>query len=426
MSNLIDNLFKKALDNQKCEPPAHIWQNVEKQLGKRRRVVGIWWLRGAAAITLLAALTGLWQLKQPDPIRKMAGTVKQNVYIPSADRRAPEKTEVKIVALPPVRVVETEFPIEKVRSIPGDKPIPMDILKSAESVSLANSTPAPRLNINTVRRNIIPLTSKEALKNNLQYLALLENHVQEERIKERVNIALSGHVVPAYSSGNYSSSVKNTRGFSYSDQQMEGLVSTGGGLRLSVSKGKRLSLQTGIFYSRMGQTTTEDNTGAQVASFALAGTERRVATPLGNVKAKRKAIAYRSSDATVLNSIANTDEAFEQVFGTVEIPLYLRYKLNDNKVLFSLSGGFSGNFIVDNKIYLKSGNDKELLGSTEDIRNFNMSTDWGLGIEYPINRRIKIMIEPGFKYYLQSLSRNDEINFKPYMFTLSTGIGFEF
>ena len=67
-----------------------------------------------------------------------------------------------------------------------------------------------------------------------------------------------------------------------------------------------------------------------------------------------------------------------------------------------------------------------MLGSTENIRKFNLSTDLGLGVEYPLGRKVKLMVEPGFRYFLQSLSKNDLIDFKPYTFTLSTGIGIEF
>lgn len=63
---------------------------------------------------------------------------------------------------------------------------------------------------------------------------------------------VSGHFVPAYSSGSYSSSLKNSRGVSYSSNQMDGLMNVGGGLKLSVSANKRFSVQTGLFYSRMG------------------------------------------------------------------------------------------------------------------------------------------------------------------------------
>ena len=139
-------------------------------------------------------------------------------------------------------------------------------------------------------------------------------------------------------------------------------------------------------------------------------------------------IAFRTAEAIVLNTMSeNTEETLEQVFGSVEIPMYVRYMLySGNKFSLGVTGGLNGGFIVSNKVYLESENGKELLGSTENIRKFNLSTDLSLGVEYPVTRKIKIMLEPGFRYYLQSLSRNERINFKPYTFTLSTGIGIEF
>ena len=160
---------------------------------------------------------------------------------------------------------------------------------------------------------------------------------------------------------------------------------------------------------------------------SLQHSDRMIATPLGNIKTHTQGVAYRSPEAILLSSLnSSSSETIEQTFGTLEIPLHVRYLLNNNKVLFAVSGGVSGNFIVNNKVFLRNGRDKEYIGSTEDIRNFNISTDIGLGMEYPVTSNIRIMIEPGFKYFLQSLSRNDDIDFNPYLFTFSTGIGIRF
>ena len=66
------------------------------------------------------------------------------------------------------------------------------------------------------------------------------------------------------------------------------------------------------------------------------------------------------------------------------------------------------------------------MGEAENIRTFNISTNVGFGIEYPLSKSIRLKLEPGFKYYLQSLSKNSDIDFKPYSFTFSTGIGINF
>lgn len=428
MSNNIDNLFKKALQEQKCEPPARVWENIERQLDKPKRVVGGWWWRGVAAAALIIASVGIWQLNKQDV------SLPQTEFVHSSTPAVLPENPVDFTLksgsndLLVASNAEMESVNEMVEqpTISRNQITPAQVFKSESENTVSNTPITESIIIKDVRRNFIPLTSKEALKNNQTYQALLNDEPEEKKTAEKVKIALSGHFTPAYSSGSYSSSVQNTRGYDYSDNQMSGLMNLGGGLKLSVSTGKRFSIQTGVFYSRMGQETSENNRGPRKAALSLNARTSRMATPLGNIKTNRKAVAYRSSEAIVLNSIADNDETLEQVFGTVEIPLHVRYRLNDNKVLFSLTGGFSGNIIVNNKVYMKNGSDKELLGSTEDIRNFNMSTDWGLGVEYPVSRRIKIMLEPGFKYYLQSLSRNSQIDFKPYMFTLSTGIGIEF
>lgn len=427
MSNNIDNLFKKALHEQRCEPPARVWENIEKHLNRRRRLQAIWWYRSIAAVALLAVCVSIWQLSHQEQVSQTQEMAKSNC--PVVKPAIPDvKQEISV--FPEVALADNMNEKEKKSLRFSDvrkEIVPMDIRKTEYQATIKNKNLPVRIDKQVIRTDFIPLTSREAFKNNQQYQALLNEVQHEQKTKDKVKFALSGHFTPGYSSGNYSSSVKNTKGYSYSDDQMDGLMNAGGGLKLSISKGKRLSFQTGIFYSRMGQKTTENDEPVRTAAFVSPSSEKRVATPLGNIKSRRKAVAYRSTEAIVLNSIAaNKEETFEQIFGAVEVPLYVRYKLNDNKMSFSVSGGFSGNFIVNNKVYLKTGSEKELLGSTEDIRNFNMSTDWSIGMEYPLSRKIKIMLEPGFKYYLQSLSRNADIDFKPYMFTLSTGIGIEF
>ncbi|MEG0796504.1 MAG: hypothetical protein RR397_08400 [Odoribacter sp.] len=428
MSNNLDQLFKKALQERSCEPPPYIWNKIEQRLDQRRRRIGGWWLRGAAAAALLAGVVAIWQLRQSEEEVKMAAISEIVVPLTTEDlsfvqvKTTGVEIEKKVSLLPPKIVIPAKIPttLKRIESLPI-------VIASAVVFGLDHSTSEEvRLKVSTIRRNFIPLTSQDALKNNLAYQLLLQETPHPEKSEnDKMKIALSGHFVPTYSSGTYSSSIKSPQGRSYGNNQMSGLMNAGGGLKIAVSTGKRFSLQTGLFYSRMGQKTTEK--GGYVSMSTFDGqSEPRYLTPLGNVKSRTKAVAYRNPGALILNSVGNTDQTLEQVFGTLEIPLQMRYKLNDNKFSFSVVGGFSGNFIVNNKVYLKSGGDKELIGSTEDIRNFNMSTDWGLGVEYPLTRKIKVMVEPGFRYYLQSLSHNRAIDFKPYMFTFSTGIGIEF
>ena len=59
MSENIDKLFKKALQEQECNPPAYVWEGIQQQLNKRPRIIGKWWLRGIAETEIVISI-GLW------------------------------------------------------------------------------------------------------------------------------------------------------------------------------------------------------------------------------------------------------------------------------------------------------------------------------------------------------------------------------
>ena len=433
MNNNLDHLFKKALQDKSCEPPPYIWGNIERQLNKNKHKVALWWWRTAAAAAVVAAFIGIWLFYSVEsPEIEVAGITGTEILKTKDSTNLPDTFSDSIQEEKTVQYVTKETVTEVPVLIAQNKRTelePIQMHRAGEAGFIEQTAPDYAISTRKLQRNFIPLTSKEAYQNQKEYQKLLNTPTSlTTDEKRKIKVMVSGHFVPAYSSGSYSSSLKNSRGVSYSSNQMDGLMNVGGGLKLSVSANKRFSVQTGSFYSRMGQKTSGAGSGVRAMMLpSLQHSDRMIATPLGNIKTRTQGVAYRSPEAILLSSLnSSSSETIEQTFGTLEIPLHVRYLLNNNKVLFAVSGGVSGNFIVNNKVFLRNGRDKEYIGSTEDIRNFNISTDIGLGMEYPVTSNIRIMIEPGFKYFLQSLSRNDDIDFKPYLFTFSTGIGIRF
>lgn len=433
MNNNLDHLFKKALQDKSYEPPPYIWGNIERQLNKNKHKVALWWWRTAAAAAVVAAFIGIWLFYSVEsPEIEVAGITGTEILKTKDSTNLPDTFSDSIQEEKTVQYVTKETVTEVPVLIAQNKRTelePIQMHRAGEAGFIEQTAPDYAISTRKLQRNFIPLTSKEAYQNQKEYQKLLNTPTSlTTDEKRKIKVMVSGHFVPAYSSGSYSSSLKNSRGVSYSSNQMDGLMNVGGGLKLSVSANKRFSVQTGLFYSRMGQKTSGAGSGVRAMMLpSLQHSDRMIATPLGNIKTRTQGVAYRSPEAILLSSLnSSSSETIEQTFGTLEIPLHVRYLLNNNKVLFAVSGGVSGNFIVNNKVFLRNGRDKEYIGSTEDIRNFNISTDIGLGMEYPVTSNISIMIEPGFKYFLQSLSRNDDIDFKPYLFTFSTGIGIRF
>lgn len=437
MSNNLDRLFKNALRNRTCEPPPRVWENIEASLKSRRRKLIPWWIRSAAAAALVAAAIWLLQLRERESQEIQWVKVLPPVVEPVVFPEPIVQPEINNEAQPMPHTGQPNPVVSPVLEIPAPvtamRPAKIDSKIESSPVQLALQEPS------SLRREIIPLVNGQALKNGEAYYALLKSEMpdrqtkaeeKEQKSDRNLKLALSGHVAPVYTSGTYRTTATNARGYRYSNSQMNGQMNVSGGVRLSIATDKKLSVQTGLFYSRMGQQTDEKMPRPQSMAFATDAareTGEYIVTPLGNLNSRTKGVAYRSEEAIMLSNNNNSRTSnIEQVFNTVEIPLALRYRFFDQKIRLSVAGGFSGNIIVDNRVYLIKGDEKEYIGSTEDIRRFNLSTDLGIGIEYPISQSIKIMLEPGFKYYLQSLSRNSQIDYKPYMFSLSTGIGIEF
>lgn len=431
MSNNIDSLFKKAYQNRHAKPPAYIWENINQQLQarQRKRKMVLWRYRSAAAIALLLAIAGVTMLKNTPEVEP----VLYSSVVPSANKLeyAQPRPQLAVIAplVQPIPVIEKRVPEKRTL-------FPELTAESPEENEVALTTP-PCFFGKLTSRNYIPLVSKQSYKTLRLYQQILEEEPFEKKhvpvSDKKTKILLSGHIAPGYASGSYKAPEAQNRNYAYSKEQMRGIFNFSGGMKIAIIPHKRLSIQTGIVYTRMGQKTGENRAytymenskaPAYILSPLGAVNKKVTSSPLGNIKSRSTAEVVGAP--SFITSKNGSSSEIEQIFDALEIPVAVKYYLNNNKVRLSIAAGFSGSFIVSNKAYLNYENSREYIGSTENIREFNISTDWAIGIEYPISRKIKIILEPGFRYYLQSISEDENIDFKPYMFSLSTGIGINF
>ncbi len=117
--------------------------------------------------------------------------------------------------------------------------------------------------------------------------------------------------------------------------------------------------------------------------------------------------------------------AMTQQFGYLEVPLELNYNLIDSKIGLNLIGGLSSLFLVDNSVSLRSGNETTQIGKANNINNVNFSTNIGLGIDYNFTSKVKLNIEPIFKYQLNTFSEVDG-TFNPFSVGIYSGLTFKF
>ena len=119
-------------------------------------------------------------------------------------------------------------------------------------------------------------------------------------------------------------------------------------------------------------------------------------------------------------------QGVEQNFTYLEVPLYVRYQLVDKTFGLGISGGVSTNILVGNKVYTSDGTGKSNIGKTQDMRELSYSTGIGLGLSYKFIDNLSAQVQPVFKYYLNSLSSNSSVDFRPYSFGIQAGISYRF
>lgn len=442
MSDNLEKLFKKALDEVTVEPPARVWEGVNAHFNRKRQRKLFLYSGVAAAIALLLAISLF-----------LENSVSEGYVSPTP--LASNINTIKLENNSLVHIISTSNRIPSFKHSTNKKNIKISPLAKNQSITLAlagNEVSSDLMN-SRIQDLSIPIVNGNALENQKKYIDLLhlyptestyaardkeEEKIQETpkpqkiRNKEKNSFSVGGYVSPGYTSGSYHQSNANSRTTQFSDDQMSGLFNVTGGITFAVKPNKRISIETGVGYSRMGQKTDEMQVYSPQLAMSTSGNKQllasnvQVATPLGSVKSKATAAVY-SMDANIALKDSQTPEgSIEQQFDAIEVPLLFRYRLNNNRVKFSVLGGFGASFMVRNETYLEYEGTRESMGQTDDIRKFNISTNFGIGLEYPITKSIHFRIEPGFKYYLQSLSKNSDIEFKPYTFTFSTGIGINF
>ncbi|SIS37890.1 hypothetical protein SAMN05421766_101202 [Zobellia uliginosa] len=114
-----------------------------------------------------------------------------------------------------------------------------------------------------------------------------------------------------------------------------------------------------------------------------------------------------------------------QQFGYLEVPLELEYALIDRKLGVNLLGGVSSLFLIDNSISLTSGDLTTEIGEANNVNSVNFSTNVGFGVNYNFTPKIRLNIEPVFKYQLNTFS-NVSGDFRPFSIGVYSGLNFKF
>jgi hypothetical protein len=269
---------------------------------------------------------------------------------------------------------------------------------------------------------------------------------------------MGGQMAPLYSYRNLNSDYPGGQDLNKLNDMEKGVIAYAGGVAVAYKPTKRLSVESGIYYSKYGQEKTDINAVAvnqnatgntyetngtdgsgsyiQITITNSTGTITNQASGGAQFFDNDKTIAHDGeTNANVLNIPtqetgadvkASDNMTAYQYFNYLEVPLNVKYKVIDRKLDFNLLGGISTDFLTGNSVKIADNGKKYDYGETDEISKVNYSGTVGIGFEYPVMANLMFTIEPKFRYFLNPIDKSVYLNVYPYSFGLFAGISYVF
>ncbi len=451
----MDELFRSGLKDYAPAPPTEIWGRIERDIVKNRKTVLLpLFLKIAAGIVLIASITWLmWRSfnsssqKQvlsetiqsaPSDVKAASETITPNEIrksstVPVSSPNVPEKelvTPVETAISETTEELAILFEESEVEVAPQEVVTYDNIISPMNSRDLMVSSAFADNNYPLIKPGYTEIDYNELIIQ--QNLLALEDQKNNDR-KEGLGWSVGGQAGPQYT---YRDVYVNTPSYPVNnfDKYESGLVAYAGGLQFEIEPSSRFSIQSGIYYSKMGQTKSTLQSNPDISTtYTTPNTidepERGsnmpdVVNSTGNITFDKDLSPPVSDDENIDWTVGLVTA--EQYFEYVEIPFIFRYLIIDRKMDVNLCSGLWANFLVGNKATATDNEDFTTEGETKEINTFGYSGSVSVGLAYPVARNIDISLEPFFKYYLSPINTNPETNVYPYSIGVLTGISYSF
>ncbi len=482
-----DDVFRDKLKNYRKEPPEEIWEGILANMNAGRSRNRVIYFRAIAAgvAILLAAGTGYYFLdhkgesSSPKSISIAQKEIRDSSADSPVDAEAIPRSENHRVAVQKGHPEEEEKEMTGRNAVhaTGKDEVPARVKTAlAAETGLASSSASPPLN--PVPEEQFPLPEK-TMPSRLKLPVDVLNHplfagvpvkIEDTIIRPAPEVTLPAGILltdfelppaekektdklfisaafsPVYSYRSLGSEENGLSGY-YADSEQP-RISYSGGVSIGYQASRRLSLQTGLVYSRLGIQVNSIATfssgmdysgsaskadhvlfiGNSIGEVTRASGDQVILSSNNPSKDIRQDNTFTPGGNMVLDGITALPASLnlDQWFHFVEVPFMVQYKFIDRTVDLNLLGGLSTNFLLADEVILDENGDKSYFGTTGDIRKINYSGNLGLGMDIDLSKNLFFTFEPQFKYYLNSLNNHNLIISRPYYLGLYTGIRFKF
>jgi hypothetical protein len=433
----IDLLFRNGLKDFEVLPPPGLWDGIHSAIKMKTRP--IIYLRAAAAVTVLLTMSLLAYRWSREMSLGPAGSViafnvpasSPVIYNPIDNTQYLPEKKYNTDNNSSNVLVETENQVainEEIETIAS----PEQILNVPESKSLY-LTKNELINglelkpLNSPKGNPIAIQYPD-----LQYPPV--NTVAKPVKRWSIEALASPTYYSTFTSGNdqLTSQLTSTE---------DPLFSYSGGVSFSYKISKRFSIQSGIYYSSLGQRIDGiySFSGFQKYNESKGSPSFKVPTTSGTVYTSNPDVflaAYGNGKVytTYTNDVFDPNKASLQYISNsltqnlsyLELPVIVRYKVIDKMIGINIIGGLSYNLLVSNSAYAMKDGTKYSVGDTKGLNPLALSSSLGMGMEYNLSDKLSLNLEPTFRYYLDPFSITTGSLIHPYSFGIFSGVSYKF
>lgn len=456
-SNIGKGFLKDKLGAYQVDPPVSVWNAVSDSLGGRNKRRLYVLLLATAASVALAITLGINFFGPEQVETDSLGTVSQDFppahSEPSSVANVPSSTEtlepsgVVVADAEPatLAVVFNEKQIRKNETLRDKVSEAMVSIASEE----ASGEPGDEIEVASVEPEI------EVIDISPDTLHLMSLDPGDNLPLDQVPSFELDHkrdprwMLGAVMSPLYSFRDADGQAMGGGTEYESGLLAYSGGINVSYRGKSRLAIESGIHFSKMGISIgapgihlfdRSDRSYEFAPMYDASNSPELIAitNSIGNIVTKSGDVvvngyklnaeygqeALTNSDA--VNSTQVAEQGIEQHLDYLEVPVNLRYTVVDRAFELQLVGGMSTNFLVDNRVTMETASGPTEIGYLTNIRSVNYSGNAGLGMIYHLHEKISFLLEPTFRYFLNSVNDESLPSTRPYALGIYTGISYTF
>jgi hypothetical protein len=433
----IDLVFRNGLRDFEVLPPPEVWDNIHPVIKvKKPQFI---FLRAAATVVIVVTLSFLAYFinrDTPSGIENSFTALNINLYPPITIVTEGTSPTLVTAVNPPVDFTSgTTTAIVAEANYSGDNN--SGLINDDAEIPGSDNSETRQIAVNNRKSQ----ASLGAAYGNTSVINLTEPKYTTElgKIKSPDKWSVGALASPTYYSRLNTESNDLSKQLQESEQSV---ISYSVGAAISYKINKRFSVQTGLYYSSMGQDLGQINSfsGFQKYDNTKGPNNFEILTSSGRVMTSNPDVFLNASGPVERIQTVFTNDVFDpekanlqymdnnliQNFSYLELPVVLRYKFIDKAMDFNLIGGISYNLLVNNDVYAVVKGEKYSVGETMGLNPLTLSSSIGMGMEYNFSGKLSLNIEPTFRYYINPFKEITTADSHPFSFGIFSGVSYKF